>query len=286
MQLYRAVDGLRKEEFEKIIICKPIVEIGRSMGYLPGATEKIDPYAKSFYDNLAKLVGKDRVPHIKSKIEFNAVNFVRGNTFDDNSVIILSEAQNLTLHEIISFVTRLPESSKLFINGDLHQSDIKNSGLSAFLEIIEGIDGIQTIYLDSSFQMRNKMITTITKNYYKYLKNGKKNYKDSLIYVAHEEFLNYLLQLGRINSLDIKEYTSLLDNEHTFELGIKKIRDKFKKELKRVNLDTEFHSSYEETDCFLKLVKMMCWKKLLLKLNGNYLIKFPSLGIVIGEVME
>ena len=174
MQLYRAVDGLRKEEFEKIIICKPIVEIGRSMGYLPGATEKIDPYAKSFYDNLAKLVGKDRVPHIKSKIEFNAVNFVRGNTFDDNSVIILSEAQNLTLHEIISFVTRLPESSKLFINGDLHQSDIKNSGLSAFLEIIEGIDGIQTIYLDSSFQMRNKMITTITKNYYKYLKNGKK----------------------------------------------------------------------------------------------------------------
>jgi len=91
----------------------------------------------------------------------------------DNSVIILSEAQNLTLHEIISFVTRLPESSKLFINGDLHQADIKNSGLPAFLEIIEGIDGIQTIYLDSSFQMRNKMITTITKNYYKYLKRDR-----------------------------------------------------------------------------------------------------------------
>lgn len=170
MQLYRAVDGLRKNEFEKIIICKPIVEIGRSMGYLPGSSEKIDPYAKSFYDNLTKLVGKDRVPHVRSQIEFNAVNFVRGNTFDENSVIILSEAQNLTLHEIISFVTRLSESSTLFINGDLHQADIKNSGLSAFLEIIKGIDGIQVIYLDDSFQMRNKMITQITKNYYKYLK--------------------------------------------------------------------------------------------------------------------
>ena len=70
----------------------------------------------------------------------------------------------------------------------------------------------------------------------------KKNYKDSLIYVAHEEFLNYLLQLGCINCLDIKEYTSLLDNEHTFELGIKKIRDEFKEELRSINLDTRFES--------------------------------------------
>ena len=172
MQLFRAVDGLVRKEFEKIIICKPVVEIGRSMGFLPGLEEKTAPYARSFYDNLAKIVGKDRVAHLKLKIEFQALNFVRGNTFDENSVVILSEAQNLTLHEIISFVTRLPESSKLFINGDLDQSDIKNSGLPDFLEIVKDIEDIKIIKLDDSFQMRRKLITTITKKYNEFKKNN------------------------------------------------------------------------------------------------------------------
>ena len=103
----------------------------------------------------------------------------------------------------------------------------------------------------------------------------KKNYKDSLIYVAHEEFLNYLLQLGHINCLEIKEYTSLLDNEHTFELGIKKIRDKFKKELKRVNLDTEFHGSYEETDSFFKACENDVLEKAFIKTQWKLLDKIP-----------
>ena len=172
MQLFRAVDGLVKKEFEKIIVCKPIVEIGRSMGFLPGdLNAKQEPYVKSFYDNLAKIVGKDRVAFIKPKIEFQAVNFLRGNTFDENSVIILSEAQNLTLHELMSFITRLPESSKLFINGDLDQSDIKDSGLYDFLEILKDDEEIEIIELGDSFQMRRKLITRLTKKYNEYKKN-------------------------------------------------------------------------------------------------------------------
>ncbi len=133
--------------------------------------DKIAPYAKSFYDNLAKIVGKDRVAHIKPKIEFEAVNFLRGNTFDENSVIILSEAQNLTLHELMSFITRLPESSKLFINGDLDQSDIKDSGLNDFLEILKDDEEIEIIELGDSFQMRRKLITRLTKKYNEYRRN-------------------------------------------------------------------------------------------------------------------
>ena len=103
----------------------------------------------------------------------------------------------------------------------------------------------------------------------------KKNYKDSLIYVAHEEFLNYLLQLGRINSLDIKEYTSLLDNEHTFKLGIKKIRDEFKEELKSVDLDTEFYSNVEETDSFFNDCISDLIKKAFIKTQWKLLDKVP-----------
>lgn len=173
IQMYRALEGLKDGEFKKIIITKPIVEISRSIGFLPGLDEKLQPYERSLYDNISKILGRENINNVKSKIQFEHIGFLRGNTFPENSVIILSEVQNMTLHEIISYVTRVPESSKLFINGDKNQSDLGNrSGLKDFLKIIEGVNGIALLELDPDIhQMRNPMITQLNRNYVKFLDN-------------------------------------------------------------------------------------------------------------------
>jgi len=128
VQMFRAIEGLKNKEFEKIIICKPILEIssGKGIGFMPGFLEdKTSMYLKSFYDNIAKIVGKENVNSIMSKIQFEHVGFQRGNTMPENSVIILSEVQNLSASEAHSYLTRVPQSSKLFINGDASQSEVR-----------------------------------------------------------------------------------------------------------------------------------------------------------------
>lgn len=170
VQMFRAIEGLKNKEFEKIIICKPILEIGKSIGFLPGTIEeKTIVYLKSFYDNIAKIVGKQNVNAMMTKIQFEHVGFQRGNTMPENSCIILSEIQNLTASEAHSYVTRVPQSSKLFCNGDASQSDLgMKSGLNDFLESISGVNGVGIAILDGDkHQMRRKEIIDITKNYIK-----------------------------------------------------------------------------------------------------------------------
>lgn len=171
VQMYRALEGLQDGEFRKIVVTKPIVEMGRSVGFLPGLEEKFEPYEKSFYDNVSKILGRENVTAIKAKIIFEHIGFQRGNTFPEQSVVILSEAQNMTLHELISYVTRLPKSSLMFINADPLQSDIgKQSGLQAFLKIMDGVNGVGILELDPEVhQMRHPMIVEINKNYRNYL---------------------------------------------------------------------------------------------------------------------
>lgn len=169
--LYRALDGLIKKEFDKIVLIKPIVEIGKSIGFLPGEEQsKTKPYEKSFYDNIVKLIGKTKAQTYKNKITFEPISFLRGNSFE-YSCVIFSEAQNCTLHEIISVCTRLSKNSKMFINGDLFQSDVRNSGLKQFLNIIENVEGIENLTLGDEFQMRNPMIVNLNKEYINHLKN-------------------------------------------------------------------------------------------------------------------
>jgi phosphate starvation-inducible PhoH-like protein len=170
VQLYRAVDALLNKEIEGIVITKPIVEVGKSIGFLPGeANEKTAPYERSFYENLEKLVGKQTAASLKPKITFEHVGFVRGNTFKERNIVIISEIQNFTLHELITYVTRLPESSKLFMNGDPDQIDIKNSGIFDFLKIMDGLDGVGIMTLDPDVhQMRRKLIVDIMKRYKKF----------------------------------------------------------------------------------------------------------------------
>lgn len=179
VQMFRAIEGVKNKEFEKIIITKPIKELGQSVGFLPGLDEKFDPYLKSFYDSIDKIVGKEHSNAIKAKVQFEHIGFQRGNTFPEHSVIILSEVQNMTCHEAISYVSRLPESSKLFVNGDWMQSDLgMKSGLNDFLECMSGIDGVGIALLDPKIhQMRRKIINDIAENYLKVLKRSGKYFQ-------------------------------------------------------------------------------------------------------------
>ena len=179
VQMYRAIEGLKNKEFEKIVITKPIIELGASVGFLPGLDEKFENYLRSFYNTIDKIVGKENANAIKAKVQFEHIGFQRGNTFPEHSVIILSEVQNMTAHEAISYVSRLPETSKLFVNGDWLQSDLgMKSGLNIFLECMSGVDGVGIAILDSKVhQMRRKIINDIADNYLKVLKRQGKYFE-------------------------------------------------------------------------------------------------------------
>lgn len=168
VQMFRAIEGLNNNEFTSIVICKPIIEASRSIGFLPGSLEeKTEVYLKSFYDNIALIVGRENVNSIMAKIHFEHVGFLRGNTLPHHSAIILSEVQNLTASEAHTYITRVPSTSKLFINGDSSQSDLgMKSGLNDFLESISGIEGVGIAILDpEKHQMRDRQIIEITKRY-------------------------------------------------------------------------------------------------------------------------
>lgn len=171
VSLYFALEMLRAGSVERILITKPIVEIGKSIGFLPGSeSEKYAPYEQSFIDNLQRIVGTYESNSLLNgkKISFQPINFVRGSTFR-NSVVILSEAQNCTLHELVSFTTRVADDSKLLINGDLLQADIKNSGFKKYIELFSNIEGIDYLELGPEFQMRSKLIVDINRVYKEYL---------------------------------------------------------------------------------------------------------------------
>lgn len=169
---YYGLSLIKASAINKIIISKPIVEVGKSMGFLPGdLKEKTDVYMSSYISNIDKIGGEGRFRQLSNggKVVFEPVNFVRGDTFE-NALVILDEAQGLTLHELITFVTRLSETSQLIIMGDPYQADIKNSGLIPFIkEIATGIDGIGHMELGDEYQMRHPMIVGLYKNYKKYL---------------------------------------------------------------------------------------------------------------------
>lgn len=172
IQLHRAISGLLAKEFEQVIFIRSAVEVGVSIGYLPGLeADKVAPYEKVFYENLGKMLEKSVFERVKNKIKFETLGFIRGRTFD-YSCLILSEANNCTLHELITVATRVAKTSKLLINGDFYQADIRNSGFKNFISIVENINGVGVLELGDEFQMRNPMIVEIDKRYRKFL-NGK-----------------------------------------------------------------------------------------------------------------
>jgi phosphate starvation-inducible protein PhoH len=180
MQIYRAMSGLLSGEFEEVIFMRTIVEATSSkIGFLPGdENSKLEPYLEIFYDQMQGMLKPAVFSRVKNKVKFEYPGFIRGKTFGGNQkgnvCIVLSEAQNAELRELVTISTRLAEGSKLFINGCTSQSDIGNrSGFKKFMDIIKDIDGVHVEKLGDEFQMRGRLVMEIDKAHRKFL-NGEK----------------------------------------------------------------------------------------------------------------
>ena len=165
-----AVAALERNEIDRIILCRPAVEAGESLGFLPGdLKEKIDPYLNPLYDSLRFLLNENKIlKYLKNKsIEVAPLAYMRGRTLD-NSYIILDEAQNATLMQMKMFLTRLGVGSRAIITGDITQIDLKKSsesGLVQVLDILKDVEGIGFAMLNAQEIVRHPLVMEIIKAY-------------------------------------------------------------------------------------------------------------------------
>ena len=167
-----AVRALKNKQVKKIILTRPAVEAGESLGFLPGdLKEKIDPYLRPLYDALDDMIPADKLGYYMSTrtIEIAPLAYMRGRTLD-NAFIILDEAQNATDLQIKMFLTRIGANAKAIINGDLTQVDLprnQRSGLLTAVRILKNIDGIAHIELDEEDVVRHRLVKAILRAYTK-----------------------------------------------------------------------------------------------------------------------
>ena len=161
-----ALSSLEKKEVDRIILCRPAVEAGENLGFLPGdLKEKVDPYLSPLYDALNAMLPKNRLKVLieNKSIEIVPLAYMRGRTLD-NAFMILDEAQNSTIMQMKMFLTRLGIGSKAIINGDVTQIDLdgnKHSGLIQAPKILKNVSGIGFTYFDESDIMRHPLIKKI-----------------------------------------------------------------------------------------------------------------------------
>ncbi len=174
-----AVSALKKGMVNKIVLARPAVEAGESLGFLPGDfREKIDPYLRPLYDALDDMMPSDKLRSYLEKrvVEIVPLAYMRGRTLN-NAFVILDEAQNATAGQMKMFLTRLGANSKSIITGDITQIDLPPktaSGLVQAQEILSRIEGVGFIYLDKSDVVRHKLVKDIIDAYEKFNvdKNG------------------------------------------------------------------------------------------------------------------
>lgn len=165
-----AVKALKDKEIKRIILCRPAVEAGENLGFLPGdLKEKVDPYLRPLYDALDDMFPPDKLKSmVESRvIEIAPMAFMRGRTLD-NCFVILDEAQNATDAQLKMFLTRLGPNGKMIITGDLTQIDLPKremSGLQRAVNLLEKIKGIKVAYLTVSDVVRHKLVKEIVKAY-------------------------------------------------------------------------------------------------------------------------
>ena len=170
-----AIAALENSEVDKIILCRPAVEAGESLGFLPGdLKEKVDPYLTPLYDALGDIMPKQKLKIVLSDgtIEIVPLAYMRGRTLN-NAFKILDEAQNATPMQMKMFLTRLGVNSKAIITGDITQIDLPmktDSGLIQVVKILKGIDGIGFVNLTESDVVRHKLVKDIILAYDKSIK--------------------------------------------------------------------------------------------------------------------
>jgi phosphate starvation-inducible PhoH-like protein len=146
-----ALDFLFKKQCEKVFVTRATIEVGNSLGFLPGGIEdKFNPYLEAFQENLLKCYDHLKITELleQKKILTYPVQFIRGKTIDD--LLIVEEAQNLTKAQMLAILTRIGKTGKIIINGDLEQTDIRDNGMNGLayaIELSKRIEEIQYIKL-------------------------------------------------------------------------------------------------------------------------------------------
>ncbi len=173
-----AVEYLRTGKVSRIILTRPAVEAGEKLGFLPGdLAEKVDPYLRPLYDAIIDMVGVEKFIRYREKniIEIAPLAYMRGRTLN-NAFIILDEAQNTTYEQIKMFLTRMGFGSKMIINGDITQIDIKDeSGLVVAQKVLKGIDGLEIVYLTDADVVRHPLVKKIIRAFDEYEKKKREN---------------------------------------------------------------------------------------------------------------
>jgi phosphate starvation-inducible PhoH-like protein len=172
-----AVAHLAEKKVDRIILCRPAVEAGEKLGFLPGdMAEKVDPYFRPLYDALYQLLDRERANAQLEKgvIEIAPLAFMRGRTLN-NSFVILDEAQNTTSEQMKMFLTRLGNNSKALITGDVTQIDLppgRRSGLIEARQVIASVPGVRFIEFDETDVVRHPLVQGIVRAYEAYRGNG------------------------------------------------------------------------------------------------------------------
>jgi phosphate starvation-inducible PhoH-like protein len=165
-----AVKALKDKVVKKIILTRPAVEAGESLGFLPGdMKEKLDPYMQPLYDALKEMIETDRLEDYMKRgvIEIAPLAYMRGRTLD-NAFVILDEGQNTTHNQMKMFLTRMGVNAKFMINGDPGQIDLPRRVMSGLKEanlVLKNVDGIKMIYLDDSDVIRHQVVKRIIEAY-------------------------------------------------------------------------------------------------------------------------
>ena len=168
-----AVRALKNKEKRKIVLCRPAVEAGEKLGFLPGdMKEKIDPYLQPLYDALQDMIPAAKLQEYMETnvIQIAPLAFMRGRTLSD-AVVILDEAQNTTTQQIKMFLTRMGHNTKMIITGDITQIDLPRSTRSGLIEamtILRDVKGISFIEMTDKDIVRHKLVTRIVNAYKEY----------------------------------------------------------------------------------------------------------------------
>lgn len=167
-----AVKALKEKRVKKIVLCRPAVDAGESLGFLPGdMKEKVDPYLRPLYDALEDMIHTEKLKYYLANniIEIVPLAYMRGRTLS-KSYVIMDEAQNATEMQLKMFLTRMGEHSHMIITGDDSQIDLprsQRSGLVQCIKILKGIKGISIIRLKASDVVRHKLVRKILTAYEK-----------------------------------------------------------------------------------------------------------------------
>lgn len=177
LSMAMAVNAFKSKEISRIILTRPAVEAGEKLGFLPGDLQnKVDPYLRPLYDALHDLMGLETYTRLieRGVIEVAPLAYMRGRTLDD-AFIILDEAQNTTSEQMKMFLTRLGVGSKAVINGDITQIDLPSgakSGLEEAMQVLQGIKGIEFVYLTDRDVVRHELVMAIIRAYDNYNKGN------------------------------------------------------------------------------------------------------------------